>query len=511
MRRLPILLALMLVGCFDPGSDEDAIDPADLATKGSALSAAQRVQRAGQIRDAAFAAGMTEGYLLAGIADSETGMSQCWSELTWACQGPASADCGGGPVVAGAGDGPCADRQGGLGMFQFDAGTYDQTLAREGDRILSIAGNTQAAVDFVVAMVIRSVYISGVDTREQAIAWMNGVRVGNDRWDAWITTVTHYYNGCTPSASCFSSRYARYRDHTANIMNEMGASFWSVSHEFSAQWVSQSFPLASQPFELYPGQEVPGFIEMRNTGTATWQPGVTNLGTTEPRDVASPFAGPDWLGPNRPATIDRAVAPNEVGRFNFTVRAPAAAGDYPQYFNLVQEGVAWFSNQGGPPDNLLQVRVTVIPAPTCADGTPSTWTCSGSERVRCDLGNVVREACAYGCVSGECAAPPADGDADGFTSDADCDDANAEVYPGAPERCADGIDQDCDGADALCIPGTDGAIADAGAEDAPDGGIVTTRPHTLTGTCAASPGRSSAAWPLAIGLVLLAWRRRRSA
>ncbi len=32
----------------------------------------------------------------------------------------------------------------------------------------------------------------------------------------------------------------------------------------------------------------------------------------------------------------------------------------------------------------------------------------------------------------------------------DCDDAAANVFPGAPERCGDGIDQDCDGRDAAC-------------------------------------------------------------
>ncbi|MCA9614322.1 MAG: hypothetical protein KC586_16315, partial [Myxococcales bacterium] len=87
----------------------------------SLLTAAQRRVRAGEIRDAAAANGITQGWLLAGIADAETRMSHCWSELTWACQGPNSSDCGGGPVVAGAGDGPCSLRQGGLGMFQFDA------------------------------------------------------------------------------------------------------------------------------------------------------------------------------------------------------------------------------------------------------------------------------------------------------------------------------------------------------------------------------------------------------
>jgi uncharacterized protein (TIGR03382 family) len=224
MRRASVLAfsaVLFASGCFGEAPDAEVTEDG-----ASSLTAAQRRVRAGQIRDAASDNGITQGYLLAGIADSETSMSQCWSELTWACQGPYSSDCGG-PVVAGAGDGPCYLHEGGLGMFQFDAGTFDATLAREGTRVLSIAGNVAAAVDFVIAMVIRSAHISGVDTRAEAIAWINGVRIGNSRWDAWITTVTHYYNGCAPGYSCFSERYARYRDHTSGVYYEMGATFWT--------------------------------------------------------------------------------------------------------------------------------------------------------------------------------------------------------------------------------------------------------------------------------------------
>ena len=38
-----------------------------------------------------------------------------------------------------------------------------------------------------------------------------------------------------------------------------------------------------------------------------------------------------------------------------------------------------------------------------------------------------------------------DGDGDGYTPPADCNDANAEVHPGAIEVAANTIDEDCDG------------------------------------------------------------------
>jgi uncharacterized protein (TIGR03382 family) len=352
-----LVLLPSLAGCLSQVGEEEPVGRIE-----SSLTAAQRRDRAGMIRDAAAARGMTEGWLLAGIADAETTMAHCWSELTWACQGPTHSDCGG-PIVAGAGDGPCSIRQGGLGMFQFDAGTYDQTIAREGARVLSISGNTDAAVDFVIAMVIRSTFISGVDNASQALDWMNGVRPDNGRMDQWAQTVTRYYNGCSPTSSCWSSRLPRYRNHATNIHGEMGADFWATSVDFAAEYVEQTFPLARDPFELAPGEEVTGYIDMRNLGEVTWEPGFTFLGTTEPRDTPSPLAGPDWINDHRAATVASTVPPGGVGRFEFTVRAPMTPGDYPQYFNLVEEGVAWFSDQGGPVDGLLQVRVTVLDVP----------------------------------------------------------------------------------------------------------------------------------------------------
>ena len=354
---LSAFVAVGLVGTM--GCATEAGPKADFIE--SNLTQGEILARATEIRDMAGNAGMTNGFILAGIASAETNYAHCWSEATWACQGPHSNYCGG-PVIAGAGDGPCSDRQGGLGMFQFDAGNYDQTIAREGAKILDLEGNIEAAIDFTVNMVIRSTYISGVSTRAEALAWMNGVRIDNSRFDPWIDTVTHYYNGCTPTFGCWPARRARYRSHAQSAyFDNGGASFWypAPAHAFTAQWVEQTFPLASEDFALSPNKTFTGFIAMRNVGTATWEPGATNLGTTQPRDTQSPIAGPDWLAPNRAATVHAITRPGEIGRFEFTVQAPAVAGDYPQFFNLVQEGVAWFGDQGGPPDNQLQVRVTV--------------------------------------------------------------------------------------------------------------------------------------------------------
>ncbi len=114
-------------------------------------------------------------------------------------------------------------------MFQFDAGDYDDTLAREGTRILTISGNTDAAVDFVIDMVIRSTFITSVSNSTEAIDWMNGVRVDNSRLEPWAQTVTRYYNGCPMTSSCWAERLPRYRSNAVNVYYEMGAAFWDVT------------------------------------------------------------------------------------------------------------------------------------------------------------------------------------------------------------------------------------------------------------------------------------------
>ena len=53
---------------------------------------------------------------------------------------------------------------------------------------------------------------------------------------------------------------------------------------------------------------------------------------------------------------------------------------------------------------------------------------------------------------------PVDLDHDGYVASHaggdDCDDTDGDVFPGAFDRCEDGVDQDCDGWDAICEPNT---------------------------------------------------------
>jgi hypothetical protein len=75
------------------------------------------------------------------------------------------------------------------------------------------------------------------------------------------------------------------------------------------------------------------------------------------------------------------------------------------------------------------------------------------------------------CSGGDLACACDDADGDGFQDEAcggdDCDDSSRGVHPGAAETCGDGVDQDCSGSDQVC--GCDDADGD-GFQDRACGG-----------------------------------------
>lgn len=56
------------------------------------------------------------------------------------------------------------------------------------------------------------------------------------------------------------------------------------------------------------------------------------------------------------------VAPGGTFKFSFNFHAPSTPGTYHEFFDLVQENVAWFSDpgQGGPPDNQIEAYIEVV-------------------------------------------------------------------------------------------------------------------------------------------------------
>jgi MYXO-CTERM domain-containing protein len=132
--------------------------------------------------------------------------------------------------------------------------------------------------------------------------------------------------------------------------------------DWAAAFVSQSFPLATTALQMVEGQTISSYIELKNVGTKTWDSN-TKIGTTQPRDRASVFADSSWVAPNRAARVTGTVPPGGTYKFQFDLHAPSKSGTFDEYFGVVEEGVAWFSDpgQGGPPDNDLEVQIAVSP------------------------------------------------------------------------------------------------------------------------------------------------------
>ena len=197
---------------------------------------------------------------------------------------------------------------------------------------------------------------------------------------------------------------------------------------YGATYVSQSFPLATTALQMTTGQTIPSYIEMKNSGTKAWD-GNTHLGTTQPRDRTSVFADDTWLSPDRPSGVTGTVAVGGTYKFTFDLHAPSTPGTYYEYFNLVEEGVAWFSDpgQGGPPDDDLEVQIVVVAGPESADGGADEDAGGGSSGD--DAGKPVGAAHDSGTAQREAGPPPAPSDDAGSWD-------GATAPPGAGGGCA---------------------------------------------------------------------------
>ena len=92
-------------------------------------------------------------------------------------------------------------------------------------------------------------------------------------------------------------------------------------------------------------------VALKNTGSRGWRNDGSGqqvvIGTNDPQDVDRSDLAADWLSANRVTSITTDyVGPGEVGWFEFTVRAPAAAGDYRLALRGVVEGVDWLEDDG---------------------------------------------------------------------------------------------------------------------------------------------------------------------
>ncbi len=115
---------------------------------------------------------------------------------------------------------------------------------------------------------------------------------------------------------------------------------------FHATWTAQS---ADPTVNI--GASTTLVLALTNTGSRGWYRDTADqkisLGTNDPQDAEHPELAADWISLNRlTSTTTDYVGPGEVGWFEFTVRAPAAAGDYRLALRGVVDGVSWLEDNG---------------------------------------------------------------------------------------------------------------------------------------------------------------------
>ncbi len=130
----------------------------------------------------------------------------------------------------------------------------------------------------------------------------------------------------------------------------------------------------SPPATMTNGDTATVEIKVKNEGKITWQNDSTNptnpvrLGTTNATDTQRDRVSllhnegdGNWFGRTRVKMVENNVPPGAIGTFRFTIVARSTTATTAQsrteWFNLVQEGVAWFPARG------LSFTVNVLPKP----------------------------------------------------------------------------------------------------------------------------------------------------
>ena len=132
------------------------------------------------------------------------------------------------------------------------------------------------------------------------------------------------------------------------------------------------------PSTMAPGETFTLKVTYKNVGNAPWDTS-TKLGTTAPRDRMSVFHDASWPSENRLAAVASSVDPGATYTFETKLHAPTTEGAYTESFGLLEEQVAWFSDQGGPADDAVTLHLQVVaPPPSAVAGPSATGVGSGA-------------------------------------------------------------------------------------------------------------------------------------
>lgn len=153
---------------------------------------------------------------------------------------------------------------------------------------------------------------------------------------------------------------------------------------FQAQLTDQS----AKDLGIKPLERIGFWVEFKNTGNTTWQRDgqyFVALNVSNPAGRTSKFQDETWKEYYRPALLSQSsVKPGQIGRFEFTLKAPEEAGSYEEDFSLVAENLTWISGGSielpivavAPPEQAteMQVQAMTTPTETTPEATPPATT-----------------------------------------------------------------------------------------------------------------------------------------
>ncbi len=132
---------------------------------------------------------------------------------------------------------------------------------------------------------------------------------------------------------------------TAQAMSEQPSTVDTNPGSYHCEWVEQSTYPNLQPLEI-----TTIWVKFKNTGTATWYnygDHPVRLGTSHDQDRNSDFYKHTWESNNRAAKLlESSVAPGQIGKFEFYIKAPETTKTYKEYFQPVVEGITWMEDYG---------------------------------------------------------------------------------------------------------------------------------------------------------------------
>jgi peptidoglycan hydrolase-like amidase len=133
------------------------------------------------------------------------------------------------------------------------------------------------------------------------------------------------------------------RDGSTGWLSKDGVAPGSFALKITADLDAGYGPTTS-PVSVIPGAEVSVQVSLRNTGLAAWSAAGDHPVRVSYHWLARDGTPVVWDGARN--ALGRDVAPGGAVQMAVAVRAPAAEGDFLLVWDLVQEGVGWFSGHG---------------------------------------------------------------------------------------------------------------------------------------------------------------------